>query len=370
MRNGAILLAVAVTALVPARVSRAAAPPAGVPFVQRPNPALAGIRLDYEAPLQAAGGGTASLAPLQAGVTLAAVRDRAFLVYELRDDLGGFAPAPVGAFALSSGGRATVGTLDGAAEIPLFSRQAGGEENSFAFAGAPVGPSGRPDNGKQPVPGIGVPIPVPTPAPGNEPPPANQGFGGGQKGGGGTTTTKRRPPSPTPTTTTSPPPATATTSTTVTTARPATAGPRPGGGGGGGGTTPIGGPECGTPGISIHSNLSGCKIDAVDMNPGDSTSELVQIRNTSSSTYTLSLEATGTQNHLWQDLRMAVVEQGTPAPSPLPPLLYWTTQYNDLTTLAPGETVTYVIELYLPSTAGNVDQSLAAVIDFDWQATG
>jgi len=58
------------------------------------------------------------------------------------------------------------------------------------------------------------------------------------------------------------------------------------------------------------------------------------------------------------------------SPSPLPPLVYWTTQYNDLDVLAPGETVTYVVELYLPTSAGNVDQGLAAVIDFDWQATG
>lgn len=106
------------------------------------------------------------------------------------------------------------------------------------------------------------------------------------------------------------------------------------------------------------------------MAPGDSTMERLTITNTSSSTYTLALKATGTQNHLWQDLRMGVWEQSTAAPSPLPPLLDWTTQYNDLTTLAPGQTVVYLVELFLPTSAGNDDQNLAAVISFRWRATG
>lgn len=106
------------------------------------------------------------------------------------------------------------------------------------------------------------------------------------------------------------------------------------------------------------------------MAPGDSTTEELTVTNTTDSSYTLALKATGTQNHLWQDLRMGVWEQSTAPPSPLPPLLDWTAQFNDLRTLAPGQSVTYVVELFLPTTSGNADQNLTAVIDFTWRATG
>ena len=106
------------------------------------------------------------------------------------------------------------------------------------------------------------------------------------------------------------------------------------------------------------------------MAPGGSATERLSITNTSSSTYTLSLKAVGTPNHLWHDLLMAVWEDGTSPPPTFPALDDWTTGYNDLTTLAPGQTVVYLIELYLPATAGNDDQNLAAVISFRWRATG
>jgi hypothetical protein len=106
------------------------------------------------------------------------------------------------------------------------------------------------------------------------------------------------------------------------------------------------------------------------MAPGDATTERLTITNTTDSAYTLSLRATGTRNQLWNDLRMGVWEDGSPPPSPLPPLLDWTTQFNDLTTLRAGRSVTYLIQLYLPTSAGNADQSLAAIIDFVWRATG
>lgn len=106
------------------------------------------------------------------------------------------------------------------------------------------------------------------------------------------------------------------------------------------------------------------------MAPGDATTERLTITNTSGSSYTLSLKATGTHNQLWSDLRMGVWEDGSPPPSPLPPLLDWTTQFNDLITLAAGQSVTYLIQLYLPTSAGNADQNLAAVIGFVWRATG
>lgn len=105
------------------------------------------------------------------------------------------------------------------------------------------------------------------------------------------------------------------------------------------------------------------------MAPGDSASEHVTITNRSSQAFTLSLKATGPQNRLWQDLQMGVWPVHTAAPSPLPSLLLWTTQYNELTTLQPGRSITYEIELYLPTTAGNADQGLAATIAFNWKAT-
>jgi hypothetical protein len=104
------------------------------------------------------------------------------------------------------------------------------------------------------------------------------------------------------------------------------------------------------------------------MRPGDSTAELVTVTNTTDSTYVLSLRAAGTQNLLWQDLRLGVWEHGTAAPSPLPPLLDWTTQFNPLQTLAPGQSVTLEVELFLPASAGNADQNLTAVISFIWHA--
>jgi hypothetical protein len=106
------------------------------------------------------------------------------------------------------------------------------------------------------------------------------------------------------------------------------------------------------------------------MAPGDSTFERMTIRNDSGAPFTLSLRASGTPNRLWDDLQMGVWEVGTPAPSPLPALLWWTAQNNQLTTLQPGETVVYQIELALPATAGNADQGYAATIDFHWHAQG
>ena len=107
------------------------------------------------------------------------------------------------------------------------------------------------------------------------------------------------------------------------------------------------------------------------MAPGQSTSEVMTVKNTTNSAYSLYLQATGTQNHLWNDLKLAVWQVGTAAPSPLPPLLDWTTQFNKLAVspLQPGDSVKLNVELLLPSTAGNADQNLKAVITFVWKAT-
>jgi hypothetical protein len=106
------------------------------------------------------------------------------------------------------------------------------------------------------------------------------------------------------------------------------------------------------------------------MAPGGSASEVMTIRNDTGRPFTLALRAEGTQNRLWQDLRLGVWEAGTAAPVPLPPLLFWTSQPNPLATLGPGDSVRYEIELLLPAATGNADQGLAASIDFVWSAQG
>lgn len=345
------LAAVALGALAAPALARATPPP-----IARPDPVTYPVTLDYTSPLP-------TLHAIGQGVVAASKTDLGYLAYENVDDLGGFVPAPVGHSALW--------------------RAVPGKVSIFAFSGAATGPS-QPDNGN----GHGVEPPIP-PTPGNVVPPANQGFGGqgGAGGGGGTTTTatrrhhrggggtttttKRRQPPATTTTTTAPAATTAaitTTAVTTTTTTTATSGGGGGGGGCNGGSCSPG--SCGTPGISITSTAPSCTITLTNASPGSSAQETMTVQNTSGSPYTLSFEATGTSsNHLWQDLQMAVYDTsgGTPTP-PYPALTSWLGSFQTLTTLNPGQTVQYVIVLYLPTTAGNADQGMSAVIGFDWRA--
>jgi len=112
---------------------------------------------------------------------------------------------------------------------------------------------------------------------------------------------------------------------------------------------------------------AGCVISITNAAPGDSVSEVMTITNTSDSPYTLSFRAVGpNNNHLWQDLEMDVFD---PFLGPtLSPLQLWLGTFHALTPLAPGATVQYEIELYLPTTAGNSDQGKSAVISFQWRA--
>jgi hypothetical protein len=125
------------------------------------------------------------------------------------------------------------------------------------------------------------------------------------------------------------------------------------------------------PGLSIDSNLPGCTLSIPTASPGDSASETFTIQNTSGSPYTLSFMASGANNnHIWQDLEMDVYDPsgGVPTP-PLPLLTSWLGSFHVLTTLNPGQTVQYVVELYLPTTAGNADLGESAVVDFTWSAS-
>ena len=96
------------------------------------------------------------------------------------------------------------------------------------------------------------------------------------------------------------------------------------------------------------------------------------IRNESNQAFTVSLQATGTQNSFWNDLQMGVWEDGTAAPNPLPPLLQWTTpgqqpRLGDRS--SPATRSSTRSSSTCPTTAGNADQNKTAVIDLIWRAT-
>jgi hypothetical protein len=360
----ALLAAAAACALQLAAAALASAPP-----VARPNPSLALLQVDYAAPPAGPGGKPATFAPLDPSVIDAAVADEAFLSYQLRDDLGGFLPAPVGALALQgTSGHVLAGKENGPAEIPELARAAGGDVNSFAFVGE--APPTRPESGSQPVP-------LPPPANGNTPPPPNQGFGGvappppsppattTTRTRGGTTspsTTTRPKPPPTRPTTASVPATQTTTAASTTTASVSTTTS--------GSSPPLAGTSCGTAGLTILSNHSTCVLYATNMAPGGAVAEVFTFRNDADVPVTLSMRASGAQNLLWNFLRLGIWQVGTAPPSPLPPLLWWTTQSNTLTRLDPGEVVKYNIELLLPTSAGNNVMGLTATIDFNWRAEG
>lgn len=342
----------AALALLGATSAHAAAPP-----VARPNPALVEIRLDYVSPLRGVSGAPAALASLDPRVVAQAVADQHFLAYQSTQDLGGFLPAPVGQFAVSSGGRNVVGAALGVSQIPQFAQAAGGQVNSFAAVG---GASFRPpETGTQHVPGLGVPPPVSSPNNSNAVPPPNQGFGGVPQPPPPTTTTAKPRKPPTTTTTT---PATTTTPTTTASAPPETAPP----------PAPQGpsGASCGVTGLTITSDHSTCRLYAVNMAPGGSISEVMTVRNDSGQPFTLSLRAAGAGGPFWNDLELGVWETGTAAPTPFPALVWWTSQDNTLATLQPGGSVRYTLELFLPPTASNADQGRVASIDLIWKAQG
>jgi hypothetical protein len=106
------------------------------------------------------------------------------------------------------------------------------------------------------------------------------------------------------------------------------------------------------------------------MAPGGAASEVMTITNETAAPFTLALRADGTINALWHALQLGVWQAGTAAPTPLPALLWWTNQSNPLATLQPGESMRYEIELYLPATATNALQGMAASIDLIWSAQG
>lgn len=347
--------------------------------IARPDPVLVNVNLDYVEPLHEPSGASAALVPLDPVVAKQAVEDERYLHYRSHDDLGGFQLAPIGESPLSSGGREVVGTGNNTSQIPQYGQTAEGVVRSFAFLGASSG--GVPENGRTPIRGIGIPPQLPLPSNTNALPPPNQGFGGSpvNRGGGSgreegassnpppskqphggkqPSSGKQQPPSGS-----HPPP----TGASGEGGQTAEGGRSSGNGQSGGGEPPVGA-SCGTAGLEITSDHSTCRIYAVNMAPGQSASEVMTIRNEAGVPVTLSLRAGGEENRFWNDLRMGVWPVGAAAPEPLPELLWWTTQENRLSTLQAGQAISYEIELYLPSSAGNEDQGQAAVIDFTWHA--
>lgn len=357
----------------------AACSPSAHASIARPNPVLVSVHLDYVSPLRGSAGGPAALTPLDPAVVQQAVADERYLHYRIEGDLGGFVLAPIGASAWASGGRAVVGGSGKSSEIPQYGQAAEGVVRSFAFIGAGQRTGGwTPQNGRTPVRGLGPPPELPAPSNSNAVPPPNEGFGGrpanpseggkqpsggkspsgkpegGKGGSGGKSKSHPGGKQPPPVTTPSTPP--------VVTPPPTEEGGQGGGGSGGGGAS------CGTIGLAVSSDHASCRIYAVNMEPGRSASETMTIRDEADVPFTLSLRASGEENRLWQDLRMGVWQAGGPAPDPLPALLLWTTQDNALTTLGPGQEISYEVELYLPLSAGNEDQGETALIDLTWSA--
>jgi hypothetical protein len=113
-----------------------------------------------------------------------------------------------------------------------------------------------------------------------------------------------------------------------------------------------------------------CTLSGTNLVPGSAISEVLTITNDSGAPFTLALRADGTENQLWNDLELGVWQAGTAAPEPLPDLLWWTNQSATLATLQDGQSISFEVELYLPTTAGNADQGLTASIALNWIAQG
>lgn len=367
----------------------------GAPPIQRPNPLFVTLKLDYISPLPTPTGiGEAVLTPVQFKTTNQSIRDLQFLKYGKIDDLGGYLPAKVGA-TFQKGGLRLVGRSN-KPEIPLYGIYERNLDRSYTWLhGIGTGPLTNEGGGAVFVPGLGVPPVVAPPTNGNTTPPANQGFAG-RPGGtvtttivttvqgtttsqivttttstGRTTSTKKRTttarttttaPTTTLVTTTSPSPPTL-----FTTTRPPTTT---------GGSSPPPPPpppptDCGVIDVSVSSDLN-CLFIITNAKPGDDIVENYTIKNTGSVGYDLSLNITNDNppdNHLWNDLTMGVWEIPGPAPNPFPPLTDWVPAYYTLDHLNPGQTIHLRFDCLLPTTAGNADQHLAAVMTLHFKAT-
>lgn len=285
--------------------------------VGRPNPLLTNLSLDYAQPLTARGGGAAALPPLGSAVLDASVRDSAFLRYR-PDDWGGFANPPFEGSALGLGG--------------------GLSSRVFVYGGAGKRVGHRPPTAPTPPSTSTTPRPRP-PLPSSNPVPcANSGFGGTACGASQVRPLRAKPHH---------------------THKRKHKRPR----------LRVRG-RCGKRGISIVSDLPHCRFAVLNGVPGYGTVEHLRIKNTTKRRFRLSFKAKGTPTPLWGFLELGVWRTGKAAPTPLPPLGFWTHRFTRLLTVKPGKTIRYTIELYLPASAGNAAQDQAAKIAFVWRAVG
>jgi len=357
----------------------------GASKIQRPNPLFVTLKLDYISPLPTPTGiGEAVLTPVQFKTTNQSIRDLQFLKYARIDDLGGYMPAKVGATS-QKGGQRLVGRSN-KPEIPLYGIYERNLVRSYTWLhGIGAGALTNEGGGAVFVPGLGVPPVVAPPTNGNTAPPANQGFAGRPGGtvtttivttvqgsttlqtttSTGRTTTKKRTTTArtttttTPGTTTSPQPPTVFTTTTT----PTTTGSSP--------PPPPPPTDCGTIDVSVNSDLN-CLFIITNAKPGDSIVENYTIVNTGSVGYDLSLNITNDNppdNHLWNDLTMGVWETPGAAPNPFPPLNDWVPSFITLDHLNPGQSLHLRFDCLLPTTAGNADMHLAAVMTLHFRAT-
>ena len=385
MKRIVVLAALAGLALAAPAIAHAAPP-----TIQRPNPLFVTLKLDYISPLPTPTGvGEAVLTPLQFKTTNQSIRDLQFLKYGKVDDLGGYAPAKVGA-TFQKGGKRLVGRSN-KPEIPLYGVYETNLDRSYTWLhGIGTGPLTNEGGGAVFVPGLGVPPVVAPPTNGNTTPPANQGFAGRPGGtvtttivttvqgtttsqvvttttSTGRTTTKKtttaRTTTTVPLTTTSPSPPTL-----FTTTQPPTT---TGGGPSPPSPPPARSPDCGVIDVSVTSDLN-CLFIITNAKPGDSIVENYTITNTGSVGYDLSLNITNDNppdNHLWNDLTMGVWETPGPAPNPFPPLNDWVPSFITLDHLNPGQAIHLRFDCLLPTTAGNADMHLAAVMTLHFKAT-
>jgi len=328
---------VALATLVGIAAASAAAGGSPPPAPGRPDPLLTNLSLDYAKPLPAAGGGTATLSPLEPAAVDAAVRDSDFLRYRSQDDWGGFETPPLGGLALTAGGLVLSGSRQRSA-LELFAALAGGNVDSYVrvLGGPPPLPQPKPK--PRPTPSTSPRTPQP-PLPSPSPVPcANSGFGGTACGTSHVQPSKAKQHH-------------------VRKHRHKRKRKH----------LRVRG-RCGKRGISIASDLPHCRITVLNGAPGYGTLEHLRIKNTTKRRFRLSFKAKGTQTPLWGFLELGVWRTGKVSPTPLPPLGFWTHRFTRLVTVKPGRTVRYTIELYLPASAGNAAQHQSASITFVWRA--
>ncbi|MGH8979660.1 MAG: hypothetical protein ACRDWE_01375 [Acidimicrobiales bacterium] len=330
------------------------------PYVARPTRRLVTVTVDYSAPLELSGGAV-TVPPLEHAVVAAAFEDFYYLKYLRTNDLGGFAPAPVGRFVSTTTGR-SVTRAPKRAQIPLLTK-VGRRVTIFGY-----GPGTEVPSTSAPVPPKTVPPTAhTTPKTPVRPPPRSK------------QTTPRTafrtppvtlpPPAPLPTTSLPTSPSTTTTSTptsTTTTSTSSTTTTSP--------VHPSTPPSTTTPPThyveltETHGHFP--VLDVTNMEPGQSKSEGLTLENIGTEPFELALKSEGTtSNTLSSALRLSVKAASSGRVYYDGPLSGSATG-TEIAQLTAGATIRLDVTLYLPSSAGNDVQDQTAKVDLYWNASG